>query len=75
MAKNMGVVTVGVATWYVNMKCVAKLTMYAKCLVLLYLTTKVVGWNNEDLELFDIVEEVNQNFYDVLGVSQVIVER
>jgi len=69
----MGVATVGVATWYVNMmKYVA---MYAKCLVLLYLTTKVVGWNNEDLELFDIVEEVNQNFYDVLGVSQVIDER
>jgi len=44
---------------------------YVKCLVLLQLTTKVVGWNNEDLELFDLVEEVNQNFYDVLGVSQV----
>jgi len=33
--------------------------------------TNVVGWNSEDLELFDLVEEVNQNFYDVLGVSQV----
>ena len=42
-----------------------------KCFVLLQLTTNVVGWNSEDLELFDLVEEVNQNFYDVLGVDQV----
>ena len=29
------------------------------------------GWDSEDLELFDVVEEVNQNFYELLGVEQV----
>ena len=28
-------------------------------------------WDNEELELFDLVEEVNQNFYEVMGVDQV----
>lgn len=28
------------------------------------------AWDNDDLEVFDVVEEVNQNFYDVLGVTQ-----
>ena len=28
-------------------------------------------WDNEELELFDLVEEVNRNFYEVLGVEQV----
>jgi len=56
--------------WHVNMErsCVF---VCLKCFVLLQLTTNVVGWNSEDLELFDLVEEVNQNFYDVLGVDQV----
>lgn len=26
------------------------------------------SWDTDDLELFDLVEEVNRNFYDVLGV-------
>lgn len=29
------------------------------------------AWDNDDLEVFDVVEEVNQNFYDVLGITQV----
>lgn len=29
------------------------------------------AWDNDELEVFDVVEEVNQNFYDLLGVSQV----
>ncbi|XP_031828966.1 dnaJ homolog subfamily C member 1 [Nomia melanderi] len=28
------------------------------------------AWDNDELEVFDVVEEVNQNFYDVLGVPQ-----
>lgn len=28
------------------------------------------AWDNEELEVFDVVEEVNQNFYEVLGVPQ-----
>lgn len=29
------------------------------------------GWESGDLELFDLVEEVQLNFYQVLGVQQV----
>lgn len=28
------------------------------------------AWDNDELEVFDVVEEVNRNFYDVLGVPQ-----
>jgi hypothetical protein len=31
----------------------------------------VDSWDTDDLELFDLVEEVNQNFYEVIGVEQV----
>ena len=31
------------------------------------------GWDTDDLEIFDLVEEVNANFYEVFGISQVIV--
>ena len=51
--------------------CQYYLCVFAKCIVLLFLTANVVSWESEDLELFDIVEEVNKNFYDVMGVSQV----
>ncbi|PVD30290.1 hypothetical protein C0Q70_09554 [Pomacea canaliculata] len=27
-------------------------------------------WDNDELEIFDLVEEINANFYDVLGVAQ-----
>jgi hypothetical protein len=30
-----------------------------------------LAWDNIDLELFDLVEEVRTNFYEVLGVPQV----
>lgn len=30
----------------------------------------VNAWTTEDLELFDLVEEINQNFYDLLGLDQ-----
>ena len=29
------------------------------------------AWDQSDIEIFDLVEEINQNFYDVLGVLQV----
>lgn len=35
------------------------------------LCTFCVAWDNDELEVFDVVEEVNQNFYDLLGVTQV----
>ncbi|XP_057373662.1 dnaJ homolog subfamily C member 1-like [Daphnia carinata] len=28
------------------------------------------AWDQSDIEIFDLVEEINQNFYDVLGVLQ-----
>lgn len=31
----------------------------------------VLAWDNIDLELFDLVEDVRTNFYEVLGVPQV----
>lgn len=34
-------------------------------------TSFAVAWDNEQLEVFDVVEEVNQNFYTLLGVPQV----
>ena len=32
----------------------------------------VICWDNEELELFDLVEEINENFYEVLGVAKVL---
>ena len=32
---------------------------------------EVHGWDAVDLELFDLVEEIKVNFYDVLGLKQV----
>ena len=40
------------------------------CFTLLSHVT-VFAWDAVDFELFDLVEEVKTNFYDVLGVSQV----
>nr|CAG4643434.1 EOG090X0BHG [Ilyocryptus agilis] len=39
-------------------------------LYLLSFFTTTLAWDQEELEMFDLVEEVNQNFYDVLGVLQ-----
>ena len=33
--------------------------------------SEVNCWDNEDLELFDLVEEINKNFYEVLNVQSV----
>lgn len=32
---------------------------------------RVRAWDNDDLEVFDVVEDVDQNFYELLGVAQV----
>jgi DnaJ family protein C protein 1 len=39
------------------------------CLIALNLPPFAAGWDSDDFELFDLVEEINRNFYDVLGVS------
>ena len=33
--------------------------------------SNVQAWDNEELEIFDLVEEINLNFYQILGVNQV----
>ncbi|XP_075969963.1 uncharacterized protein F54F2.9 [Anticarsia gemmatalis] len=38
--------------------------------VVFTLILSVRAWDDDDLEVFDVVEEVNQNFYELLGVSQ-----
>ncbi|XP_022820077.1 dnaJ homolog subfamily C member 1 [Spodoptera litura] len=38
--------------------------------VLFSLIWAVKAWDDGDLEVFDVVEEVNQNFYELLGVKQ-----
>lgn len=35
------------------------------------LLAKAQAWGSDEMELFDLVEDVNKNFYEVLGVSQV----
>ena len=39
--------------------------------LLLFAIKGTFCWDNQELELFDLVEEVNANFYEVLGVDQV----
>lgn len=35
------------------------------------LVTRTNAWDSDEMELFDLVEEVNTNFYELLGVSEV----
>ncbi|KAJ8960231.1 hypothetical protein NQ318_003956 [Aromia moschata] len=39
-------------------------------LLLAYLINNVAAWDSEQLEVFDVVDEVKQNFYDLLNISQ-----
>lgn len=32
---------------------------------------QVNAWGTDDFELFDLVEEINKNFYEVLNIKQV----
>lgn len=45
--------------------------MFLIVFVLLANTCDVFAWDSEELEVFDVVEEVNQNFYEFLNISQV----
>ena len=40
------------------------------CIYLVYLVNNVRCWDSDDLELFDLVEEVNGDFYELLGVTR-----
>lgn len=42
-----------------------------KLFIFLICTKCVVSWDSEQMEVFDVVEEVKQNFYEMLNVTQV----
>lgn len=47
-------------------------TMEKMCLIVfLSMFSICCAWDQSELEIFDLVEEINQNFYDLLGVPQV----
>lgn len=48
-------------------------TSHICLLVICFLTTfsYTRAWDNDELEVFDVVEEVNQNFYTMLNVPVV----
>jgi len=35
-----------------------------------FLVVPIFAWDNEELDLFDLVEEVNRNFYEVMEIDQ-----
>lgn len=39
--------------------------------VLTIWSSSVHGWDSVEMEVFDVVEEVNQNFYELMGISPV----
>ncbi|XP_077979186.1 dnaJ homolog subfamily C member 1-like [Glandiceps talaboti] len=43
--------------------------MWLSLFILLYLSVFTSAWDSEELELFDLVEEVQRNFYEVLGLD------
>lgn len=40
-------------------------------LIILCGISLVSAWDTEQLEIFDLVQDINRNFYDLIGVSQV----
>lgn len=40
-------------------------------IILTILICGVKSWDHQELEIFDLVEEINENFYTVLGINQV----
>ena len=46
--------------------------MRSSVLLFFTLILGATAWDDDDLEIFDVVEEVNQNFYELIGVAQVI---
>ena len=53
------------------MGCAAEMALTRIILFLLCGVCCVVCFDYDELEIFDLVEEVNQNFYELLGVDQV----
>ncbi|RXG67666.1 hypothetical protein Avbf_09868 [Armadillidium vulgare] len=41
-----------------------------KLFILLSLASSLKAWDSDELEIFDLVEEINENFYTVMGLTQ-----
>jgi len=39
-------------------------------ILMMFMVVPSFAWDNEELDLFDLVEEVNRNFYDVMEIDQ-----
>jgi len=46
------------------------LAIVLACCLLLGATGGAHAWHSEELEIFDLVEEVNRNFYEFMGINQ-----
>lgn len=46
-----------------------RICLHAVCFLSIFSYSR--AWDNDELEVFDVVEEVNQNFYTMLNVPQV----
>ena len=49
-----------------NMRCVTILGFVVLCV----LPDSTLAWDSDEMDLFDLVEEVNKNFYEVMGLDQ-----
>ncbi len=47
-----------------------KVLFSAFLILFLALVKPSIAWDNDDLEIFDLVELVNKNFYSVLGINE-----
>lgn len=47
-----------------------KLVLISALILFTHLVSPAYAWDNDDLEIFDLVELVNQNFYDLMGIKQ-----
>lgn len=45
--------------------------MLGRTIILLAILSLSYAWDNDDFEIFDLYEEVNGTFYELLGVTQV----
>jgi hypothetical protein len=48
-----------------------KLVIASTIFLVLSCSSPASAWDNDDLEIFDLVELVNKNFYELMGISQV----
>ena len=46
-----------------------------KLILICTLCMSVRAWDTDELEIFDLVEEINKNFYDFMGITQVSISR